>query len=267
LTSRARTGPVLDAFLRRDFSVATSYRWPFVFDFAAGLLTIVTFSFVGELVNEGDVPGGYFAFAMVGLTLAVFLQAGLGMTAGGVRQEQVQGTLEAVMAAGVRPSAIAAGYAAYPMAWAVALACVYVAGAGVLGADAPSANWSLAAATTVLGAVSFAGLGFIGAALVLVVRRGQAIVAWVVALMSFAAGEVFPPELLPGWIQALGVISPYTRSLSLLRDALFEGASWSSSAGAIVALLLSAVVWTAMGVWAFRVGLAMARRSGSLSGY
>jgi ABC-2 type transport system permease protein len=258
---------VVKAFLRRDLQVALSYRLPFVLDGLSAAFTVVTFALVGEIVGPGQVPGSYLAFTLLGLAVAVFLSASVGLVGTGVRNEQMQGTLETLLATGVSPSAIAFGYAAYPMIWAVIVAGMTVAVGAAIGARAPEANWGLASLALVPGVLAFAGLGFAGVGLVLVFKRGIGILAWFIALLSLGAGELFPPRLLPDWVQAISQISPYTLCLEVTRSAVLSGASTSSSVGKLATLTAMAVVYLAVGLGALTAGLHRARKTGGLAGY
>lgn len=258
---------VVKAFLRRDLQVALSYRLPFVLDGISAAFTVVTFALVGEIVGPGEVPGSYLAFTLLGVGVAVFLNASIGLVGSGVRTEQVQGTLESLLATGVSPSAVAMGYAVYPMIWAVIVAVITAVVGVAAGARVPGANWGLAALALVPGALAFAGLGFAGVGLVLVFKRGIGVLAWFIALLSLGAGELFPPRLLPGWVQAISQISPYTLCLELTRSAMLNGASLSVSVEKLLALTAMAVVYLALGLGALAAGLRRARKTGGLAGY
>ena len=256
------------AFLRRDLQVALSYRVPFVLEFAAIAFTVLTYTFVSKLISPDRVPGGYFAFVLLGMTVAAFMDAGVSVLGANLRQEQVQGTLEALLASGVPVSGLASGMAAYPLVQSTWTAAIYLAIGWIAGARAGAeADWPLAFAAVLLGAVSFVGIGLIGAALVLLFRRAAAATGWMVAVLSLAGGEFFPPGLLPGWFRTLSVLSPFTQTLRLTRAALLESAGWASSAGRLGLLAAMALVWVGLGVWALTFGLHRARRTGSLSQY
>ena len=264
---RASVGDAVSAFFRRDITVSLSYSIPFVLELVALAFTVLTFRFVGQLISPGRVPGGYFAFVSVGLALSAFLDAGVVALGSNLRQEQVQGTLEATLAAGLPIPSLAAGMAAYPMVAAAVSALAYVALAGMLGADAPDANWTLGALSAVIGSVSFVGLGLVGAALVLVIRRAAAATGWLVAVLSLAGGEFFPPGLLPGWFEALANLSPFTQALRLARRAILGGLPWSDSWGSLAILALMAAAYLAVGIGTLSLGIRHAKRTGSIGQY
>lgn len=265
---RVSTWAAMGAFFRRDVRVALSYKVPFMLEIVAIGFTVVTYTFLAKIVSPGSVPGGYFAFVLLGLTVSSFLGAGISVLGANLRQEQVQGTLEALLASGIPVRGLAAGMASYPVIEAMWTAVIYVAVGILAGARAEAgANWPLALVAVVIGSLSFVGLGLVGAALVLVFRRAAAATGWLLAVMSLAGGEFFPPSLLPGWFRALAQFSPFTQALRITREAVLAAAGWEDEGARLAALLGMAVFYVSLGIWALALGLRHARRTGSLSGY
>jgi ABC-type polysaccharide/polyol phosphate export permease len=259
--------PSVRAFVRRDFQLERSYRLAFVSEIATVLFSIITFSLVARLVNPGQVPGGYFTFATVGLALATFLQVGVVTVASNLRQDQVMGTLEALMASGTGVRPLAAGIVSYPFLTAAIRGVAFGAIAFAFGARTVDANWSLAVTAMVLGAISFAGIALAGAALILIFRQAVAATGWLLSIMTLAAGVLFPLHFFPGWAVWIADISPFTHTLRVARDALLEGRSWASGLGEVGLLVGMAVVFAALGIGFIAGGLAWARRSGTLAQY
>jgi ABC-2 type transport system permease protein len=255
------------AFLRRDFRLERSYRLAFVSEIATVVFSIITFSLVAKLVNPGQVPGGYFSFATIGLALSTFLQVGVVVVATNLRQDQVMGTLEAVVATGTAVRALAAGIVSYPFLTAAIRGAAFGGIAFAFGARTDHANWPLAVIAMVLGAISFAGIGLAGAALVLIFRQAVAATGWLLSVMTLAAGVLFPLRLFPGWATWIANISPFTRTLKLARGALLQGTGWAESAGVLAVLVLMAAAFAAAGFAFMAGGLAWAKRSGTLAQY
>jgi ABC-2 type transport system permease protein len=255
------------AFVRRDFRIEISYRLAFVSEIATVLLSIVTFSLVAHLVRPGQVPGGYFTFATVGLALSTFLQVGVVTVATNLRQDQIMGTLEALVASGTGIRPVAAGIVSYPFMTAAIRGVAYFGIAFLFGARTAHANWGLAATAMALGAISFAGIALAGAALVLIFRQAVAATGWLLSVMTLAAGVLFPLRFFPHWVAGLAEISPFTLTLRVAREALLTGASWGSGAARVSLLAVLAVVFALLGVGFIGGGLAWAKRSGTLAQY
>lgn len=266
LTRRAGPLDAVAAFVARDVRVALSYRIPFLLNVAAIAFTVVTYLFVARLVAPGRVSGGYFAFATLGLATSSFLAA-ISALSSNLREEQVQGTLEALLSSGVSTASLSAGLAAYPLIEAAVNAIIYLVVAFAAGFAPDGGNWVLAALALGIGAASFAGLGLFAAALVLVLRRAAAAAGWLVAVMSLSGGEFFPPELLPGWLQTLARASPFTHTVEVVRAALLEGASTAERLNQLFLLSAMAFAYIGLGAAALAGALARARRTGSLAQY
>jgi ABC-2 type transport system permease protein len=258
--------PSMRAFLRRDLRIALSYRLAFASEIGSMLFSVVTYWLVSKLIEPGQVAGGYFSFAAIGLALANLMQV-MVLVAGNVRQDQMMGTLEAVAAGGTGVPALAAGMVSYPLASAAVRGVAYGGIAFALGASTVKANWPLAIAALVIGSVSFAGLALVSAALVLLFRQAAAATGWLLSVLTLAAGVLFPLRLLPGWATALASASPFTQTLRLSRRALLEGASWAGSWGPLLLLVGMGAACALIGLASMAGGLAWAKRSGTLAHY
>ena len=255
------------AFVRRDFQVALSYRVPFVFDFIGVFFVVFELYFLSKIVPDGGVTGDYLAFVVTGLVVTTFLISGASVIANAVRQEQVQGTLEVTLSAGLSLPRLAVGMSVYPMAAGAARAAVYAGLAASLGARIPGANWGLAVVATVLGSISFVAIGLMGVALVLAIRQASGAIAWALGAATLLAGVLFPVELLPGWLRVVSGWSPATWTLQTVRAALGDGGSLASEWRSLALLAAMGVAFTALALGALSWSLHHTRRTGSLSLY
>ncbi|MGH2629746.1 MAG: ABC transporter permease [Actinomycetota bacterium] len=267
MSHRIAPSTAASALLRRDMAVALSYPVPFLLEFAAAAFAVVTTWFVAKLVDPQDVPGGYFAFVTLGLALTALLAGAVGMLAGTVRDEQNRGTLEAMVATGVPPSSLAVGLSAYPMVASAASGLWYLLVALLMGARFEMSGLPVAVAAALLGGCSFAAIGIMGAALTIAIQRAAGIVGWIVAVLGLAAGELFPPELMPGWLQALAKLSPVTWVLVAVRDALLGGAGIDVGLAPLLVLAVMAIVLAAVAVSSLAQALRYAKARGTLGGY
>ncbi len=98
------------AFLRRDFFIATSYKFQLLFQLASGLFVVATVYFVSKLTGSNAAANflkpyktDYFSFAMVGLAASGFLFAGLSGFTERLRTAMTEGSLEMMFASSTRP--------------------------------------------------------------------------------------------------------------------------------------------------------------------
>jgi ABC-2 type transport system permease protein len=258
---------VLSACTRRAFRVSLSYRIPFAGEYLAAGAVIVELYFVAKIVPSSEVVGGYFAFATTGLVVVGFLAAAVATLAAAVREEQSQGTFELLIASGIPPRRLAFGLAGFPVVEAAVRSVVYLAIAALLGARFAVGGMAMAAAVLAIGSLSFVGLGLLGAALVIVLRRATTAVAWIVGLAAFASGVVFPVRVLPEWLQTLNRVSPVTLTLDLFRRALLGSLSFSDALPGLLVLSLMAVVALIVGLVSVEGGIRWARKRGTLGQY
>lgn len=258
------------AMARRDFLLARSYRLPFLADLAWGVIDLVVYYFVSKVV--GPVPaadlGGapsYFAFALVGVLVSLVIGTATGEIAGRIRNEQLTGTLELLCSQSLRAGKLAAGYAAYPIVYAMVRVAMYFAIAALLlGLETGSADWVGVVVVLVMSAFAFGSLGILAAAATIVFKRGEAVVDVAIFAMTFVSGALFPVSVLPEWAQKIGDVMPTKFAFDGLRDALFTGEGWETSA---VVLGVMGLVGIPLATWVFAAALRHAKRKGNLAEY
>ena len=110
--------PVVAAVVRRDYHVARSYRLPFALDLLYGVINLVVFffisrTFLGASTASLDGAPDYFAFAAVGVALTIVIGAATAGLAARIREEQLTGTLEALLTQPLTTMEIALGLAVH----------------------------------------------------------------------------------------------------------------------------------------------------------
>ena len=262
------------AFIRRDFLVAWSYRLAFFTDWIGMIVQLVTFAFIGRLVDPASVPtfgsrpATYLEFAAVGIALSSFMAVALGRVHAVIRQEQLQGTLESLLITPTAYSTIQMGSVAYDLAYVPVRTVIFFVFTSLLfGADF---QWSGLLPTVVILIVYIPfvwGIGIAGGAWVLTFRRGTGVIGVAMTLLTLGSGTYFPVQVLPGWIRAIVGVLPLKLALDGVRSALLGGAGWADIAPRVLALVPYAALSLAVGTWAFRAALSRERRRGTLGMY
>jgi ABC-2 type transport system permease protein len=264
----------LPAFIRRDFLIALSYRTAFAGDIVFLGAQMVVFAFIGRLVDPAALPayGGstttYMEFVAIGIALSLVVGVLLGRVATAIRQEQLQGTLEALLATPAAVATVQAGSVAFDLLWVPLRMALFLAAITLtFGLDLELAAVPKAA-VLVLAFLPFVwGLGLMSAAAILAFRRGAGATSVVISILGVASGAYFPLALLPAWLQAIGEVNPFALVLEGLRQALLGGASWAEVAADAAVLAVPAVVLLSVGAATFRIALARERRNGTLGLY
>ncbi|WP_139977462.1 ABC transporter permease [Nocardioides litoris] len=260
------------AFVRRDWTVARSYRLSFAMEtFGALVLLFVVFQ-VGKLVDQvpqpasDDLDRGFFPFVVVGSAVLAITQAGLSSFTTKMREEQTTGTLEVVLATPNSPSVMILASGVYQQLQSLVQASLLVLVAMLVGlriSGSPAAALATVAGLAGLVLV-FASLGVLVAAFTIVFKRGNALGGLITAMLGLLGGVYFPVELLPGPLRLLAGALPFTWGVDALRASLLFGrVEWAN----LVGVLTAAAVLLPLSLWLFRAAVDAARRDGSLGHY
>jgi ABC-2 type transport system permease protein len=248
-----------------------SYRAKLSLGLASLVLSVVTFVFVGRVVAASG-PGfverfgiDYTSFVVVGVLVHAVAASGLHVFRAALRREQLQGTLELLVASAVPVPVLmlAAG--------AGELAITAVGGAAFLAVASAIAGLDVTVSTTMVAAVLLyvafmSGVGLASAGFVLVSKEGDPI-SWLLgAATGLLGGVYFPVELLPGWLRGVAAVLPTTSALALARAGL--GAPGPASpARSLLGLGAAAAASITLGFLVLRWGHRRARRTGTLGEY
>jgi len=264
----------LPAFLRRDLRVMLSYRVAFVSDVVFIAVQAVLFYFIAQIVDPARLPtyGGtaatYMEFVMIGVVVSTLSGMLLQRVATAIREEQMIGTLEALLTSPTSPATIQVGSIAFdilfiPVRMGVLLGAVAL----VFGLDF-HADGVVPALVVLAVFVPFVwGLGLVGAATTVTFRRGAGLAAAGMSLLALASGAFFPLALLPGWLQALAEVNPVAIAIEAIREALIGGAGWGAVRPDVVLLIPLSMFAVFVGASAFRAALAREHRRGTLGLY
>jgi ABC-2 type transport system permease protein len=271
VSPRPRLFPSIFAFLDRDLRVARSYKVSFILGIASVGLSLVSFRFISTLVGTGAVShgvGDYFGFVVVGLAMGQMLDVCLTAPAASVRLEQVQGTLEVIAVTPLTPASLACGWLAYPVLSSLITSAMTLAIAGPLGLRF-SAHPNIVGAilSFLLGTLSFAGIGILVAAVVLVIQQAASVTKWLIAGLGLISGVLFPISLFPRWVGILSQASPLTHALRAVRGALLAGQGLGDLAPDLLALALSAAIMLPGSIVILSLALRRARRTGAIATY
>jgi ABC-2 type transport system permease protein len=267
--SPSTAAPLL-ALARRDYSIFSSYRFALVFDLLYGLIDLLIYFFISrtfEDASTADLGGApsYFAFVTVGIVITLVIGAASAEVGWRLREEQLTGTLETLVAQPIRSWQIALGVAGWPFAFAFARAAFYLfVAATLLDVDLSRASWAGGFLVLLAAALALLGLGIALGALVVAFKRGNNIVAFVSVILGFAGGAFFPLAVLPGWLEFIGKLLPTRFVFDGVRAALFAGSGWGGDA---LVLLGYSVIGLPLALWAFSTALRYAKRRGSLAEY
>ncbi len=262
------------AFLRRDLSLAVSYRFSFLAQLSGILLSVTIFYFLSSLFGSALVPqlerygGDYFSFVLIGLAFTGYLDLSLANFAQRIREGQLMGTLEIMLLSPTRLSTILVSSSLWPYLFATFRVAVYLLlGVLIFGVSMAHANVLSALVVMALSILSFSGLGILSAAVVLLVKKGDPVALVFGSVSSLLAGVYYPVAVLPDWLEPLSRFLPLTYALDAMRLAVLQGYSLVELRADLLALLGFALVLTPVSYLIFRKALQRAKMEGSLVQY
>jgi len=267
-----RTLGTLLAFVKRDFQIEISYRTSFVLQFMGIFITVLFWYFLSRVVSAPrDTPGldgiDYFSYVLVGLAFYHYLTSALLSFASKVRQEQMTGTLEAMLVTPASIGTIVLGSALWDFVMTSVKVLVYLLVGWRLGMSLHSESLLPCLLILALTILAFSGIGILSAAFIFYLKRGDPITYLVSSASALLGGVFYPTEDMPGWIPTLSRFLPITYSLRALRRALLKGSRLPDLLPDIAALLLFTVILLPLGIVAFRFAVRKARQEGSLVQY
>jgi ABC-2 type transport system permease protein len=265
---------VAQAFLKRDFANAISYRTDFALQFLGIFLSVATFYFLSQLFGSAVAPqleaygGDYFAFVLIGIAFSGYMGFSLSSFAQSIREGQVMGTLEVMLISPTRLSTILISSSLWSCLMTTLRVLLYLLiGVLVFGASLGKANVLTALVVLTLSITSFSGIGILSAALVLLLKKGDP-VAWIFGgVSSLLAGVYYPISVLPAWLEPLSRFLPLTYALDGMRLALLRGYSLYQIRLDLLVLLAFTLVLTPLALFIFRQALRRAKMEGSLAQY
>jgi ABC-2 type transport system permease protein len=259
-------------FLKRDALIAISYRTAFITQMVGNILVLAIFYFIGKLFATADIPslarygGNYAAFLLIGIALTDSLGVSVSTFAAQIREGQMTGALEATLMSPVKLWRILI----YSSLWSYILCGLrfglyLLLGLLFFSVDLQHANLFASLVVFLLTVCAFAGLGMIWASVVMLVKRGEAMMNLLGGAFLLLGGVMFPIDVLPGWMQALSSLIPLTYGLEGMRLALLQGYGFEQLLQPILVLCGFSVLLIGSGIVCFNMAVWLVKERGSLT--
>jgi ABC-2 type transport system permease protein len=184
-----------------------------------------------------------------------------------VAWERWEGTIEYTFMAPLARPIHLAGMGLFAIAYGIVRAVLLF---GVVAAffslQMPNANFASSLVVLGVASISFVGIGMMTAVLPLISpEKGVQLGFIAQGVLLVVSGVYYPVDVLPGWMQALAVISPATYALDGIRAAILDGASVGAVWHDIWPLVVIGAVAVPLGLEVFRRGERYAKRHGKLN--
>ncbi len=264
---------LLGAFLLRDLRHEWSYKLSFLMQLVGTLHVLLIFFLLARLFGETTPAkllaygGRYFPFVLTGVAVQQYLLLSLNTYSGQLREAQLTGTFEVVLASPVPLPAYLAGTALFAFLLNTFHVLVYLGVGRCLGLSFALAQLPLVLVVLVLSAAAFASIGILSASYIVVYKRGNPL-AWIFTLSSsLLAGVYYPVSILPGWVQQVAQLLPMTHCLEALRGLLLKNGGVREIAPALAGLGLWALIGLPCSYLCFAWAVRTGREKGTLGHY
>ncbi|HEY3175555.1 MAG TPA: ABC transporter permease [Candidatus Polarisedimenticolia bacterium] len=268
------------AFVWRDFLNEVSYKSAFVLHVGSLIFSVGIWFFFSAFLQDNlkekmdSLTGGnLFAFILFGIAPFSYQQVALSAFAHRFREEQVTGTLEAMLVCPTRTSMVIFASALFDFLFTSLRVVLYIL-VGVGFAHFTTRPISLHMAGLAAALVIFflmvltsVGVGIMAAAFVMYFKKGEVLVTLISSASALFGGVFFPAGALPRIVQPLSALLPITYTTDGVRRALLTGEGIVDLLPQIRVLLIFAAVLLPLGLYIFRIALRAARRDGTLVQY
>jgi ABC-2 type transport system permease protein len=261
--------PLLSIF-KRDLKLALSYRLDFVIRTFSALFSVVLWYYLSIFLKPDSSMIGskdYFTYVVIGMALLGYINLMLFTFSQKIRQDQMAGTLEFIVASPTSPALLLFSSTLWEMVMETIHLLVYLLLAFAFGAAFNIVSFAPIVLVFLLTLLSFGSLGIIAASFLIVFKRGEPITPFVTAFFALLGNIFFPVKLLPPFLKTLSMFIPLPYSVEALRKLLTQGAGFGDVLSELNALLIFTVILVPLAVISLNLSLRIARKYGILSQY
>jgi ABC-2 type transport system permease protein len=202
----------------------------------------------------------------VGLALTDFQGVALVSISSAIQYGMYTGTLEAMLITPTSLSTIVFSSVFYQFVSSLIDILLYlVFGAVLFGFSLAKANLLSAAVMMALSLLAHLPLGIFSASFLLIFKRGDPVTSLVGSLSSLLGGVYFFLAVLPGWLQSISFLLPFTHALEGLRQAVLNGRNLLELGTQVTVLSIFAVTLLPLSLAVFAYAIHQAKRLGTLS--
>jgi ABC-type multidrug transport system permease subunit len=260
------------AIFTRDAKLALSYEAQFAMQFVGALAEVVIMALIATMIPPSSRFGfdgkvaSFFSYSIVNIAFVNLQTTALMTFSKTVREGQLQGTLEALIAT---PTSLPLVVLSSGL-WAFTLTSLtsfgMLAFALLFGLDLSHTNVATLALFLVLTVAALSPLGVLSAAATMVLKQNAPFDFALSTLSYMFAGVYLPVSLLPQPLQLIGWLLPITHALNGLRAAV-AGASPLQVEGEITWLVVATAILGPLSLTVFDRAVRHARADGTLGSY
>jgi ABC-2 type transport system permease protein len=259
------------AFIKRDFLSGVSYRLAFLLQVAGMFFTLLGFFYMTKMIDpktEGLNGIPPFEWMLIGLVFQFYFSTALYSFSAKIRNEQLIGTLEAMLVSPTPTSMVIFSSAAWDFTYGAIRMVLYLLFATLVFGVTLHVSSPLSVFLGVgLTLVSSASVGILAASFILYFKRGDPINFLLSGATTLLGSVFFPVEQLPEVIRPASDYLPITWALRVVRGALLQGQTFADLQDELLRLAILTAILLPVGLFCSRIAIRRAKREGSLIQY
>jgi len=262
------------AFLRKDLQNEMSYKLAFSMQIIGIFMSVTMLFFISRLFGQAQIPaiakygGDYFAFVIIGVAFSSYLDVSINSMSNKIREGQMLGTLEALLATQTELRTIIILSSLYSFLFTSLRVLIYILiGVIIFSLDIERANYLGAVIILMLSILAFSSFGILSASFIMIFKKGDPVSRIFSSLSLLLGGVYYPIEILPHWLQKCSFFLPITHSLEGMRFALLKGYDMRALMPNMIYLLIFSAFVMPMSLLTFSYAVKLAKRDGSLTQY
>jgi ABC-2 type transport system permease protein len=260
------------AIFLRDARIALSYPVQFWLTWLGVGVSVATAYLISRLIAPsqnfgfGGHSSSYFDYLVVNLAFVGFQSIGLVTFAKAIRDGQLYGTIEVVLATPTPVSVFVLSAGLWAFTMTAIEATLYLIIALFFGLNLHNVNVISALVFIVLAIASMSPFGVLSAAAVMVFKQTGPVEFFMTSMANIFGGVFLPVSKLPLFIQYVSWMLPITHALNGIRGAV-NGASLTQLMPDVIWLLVESIVLLPLSLLIFKRAVHVARIDGTLGQY
>ena len=258
------------AFIERNFNLVKRYwGWEVVF-LIYSIVNSLAVTYIGagmQQISGQTIDTGFLIlYLLIGTLVWSYLSVVFDAISDMITWERWEGTIEYTFMAPVHRITHMIGTVLFAVLYGIIRTAVILFIVSLFfHIDLTHANFVSATLVLLIGSISFVGLGIVTAVLPLMfTERGAQMTRIVEAALLLVSGVYYPITVLPGWLQAIGRVSPATYVLEGMRQSLMSDANLLTLAPTLLPLLAIGLASIPIGMTIFNAAERAAKRNGTL---
>jgi ABC-2 type transport system permease protein len=253
------------AFVERNMNLVKRYwGWEIAF-FLYTISSSLSVIYIGEAQDPAR-RGELVLTLGIGTLVWAYLRSVFDSISEMITWERWEGTIEYTFMAPISRLTHMLGTALFSIVYGILrTAALFIALALFVDLDLSRTNFVAALVVTLVGSLSFLGIGIMASILPLwFTERGAEMTFMISAVLLLISGVYYPVSVLPDWLEPLARLSPATYFLDGIRRTVISGQGLAQLGDVLLPLLVMGVLSIPLGVWVFLRVETYAKRTGRL---